>query len=183
MKPVLLIGDSPISMSPYIMSYIEVFEKNGIPYELVYWNKTMEDTSHLPNNYIAYNRAHDNAIAGWKKIFRISGFARFVKKRMRSNDYAYAVVFTIAHAFFFYPFITRKYKGKYVFDIRDHSPLCRLPFVSEIIKKLIDNSAFTVLSSKGFLRWLPCIDAEKIVIAHNTTLTAVNKGLEYRNLK
>ncbi len=166
-------------MSPYIMSYIEVFEKNGIPFELVYWNKTMEETSHLPNNYIPYNRAHDNSTAGWKKIFRIYGFARFVKKRMRSNEYAYAVVFTIAHALFFYPFITSRYKEKYVFDIRDHSPLCGLPFASRIIKRLVDNSAFTVLSSRGFLRWLPYIDDEKIVIAHNTTLAAVNTGFNF----
>lgn len=175
-KKVLLVGDSPISMSPYILSYIEVFEKHNIPYDLIFWNKTMEDVSQLPTEYIPYNYAHDNTMSGWKKIFKIYGFARFAKKHIRENDYAYIVVFTIAHAVFFYPFLGLKYKGRYIFDIRDHSPLCKIGFIRSIIKKLVSDSAFTVLSSRGFLRWLPYIDEKKIVITHNITLTALERN-------
>lgn len=178
MRKVLLLGDSPISMSPYIMSYIEVFERRNIPYELVYWNKTMEDVSKLPDNYIPYNHAHDNMMARWKKLFKIYGFARFAKKRLKQNDYSYVVVFTIAHAVFFYPLLEKEYKGRYVFDIRDHSPMCKVGVIRRILKKLIDNSAFTVLSSRGFLRWLPYVNEDKLVISHNTTIGSINRYLE-----
>lgn len=175
MRKVLLIGDSPISMSPYILSYIEVFEKHNIPYELIFWNKTLEDVSQLPKEYIPYNYAHDNTMPSWKKIFKIYSFARFAKKHIREKDYAYIVVFTIAHAVFFHPFLEHKYKGRYIFDIRDHSPLCKIGFIRCVIKKLISDSAFTVLSSRGFLRWLPCVEEKKIVISHNITISALER--------
>lgn len=180
LKKVLLIGDSPISMSPYILSYIEVFDKHNIPFELVYWNKTLEDVSQLPKEYIPYNLAHDNIIPGWKKFFKIFKFTRFVKQYIKSHNYAYIVTFTIAHSVFLYPLLERKYKGRYVFDIRDYSPLCRLSIINIIIKKLIQHSAFTVLSSRGFLRWLPNIEEKKIVISHNTTISAIESGVNFK---
>lgn len=176
MKKVLLIGDSPISMSPYLMSYIEIFDKNNIQYELLFWNKTMEDPSTLPTQYIPYNKRHDNSVNGFIKIVRIEGFSRFVKQYLKRNDYAYVVVFTIAHALFLYNYLSKHYKDRFVFDIRDYSPLCKLPFCKKIIRRLIDYSAFTVLSSKGFLRWLPCNNDTKIVITHNTLLRAIDSN-------
>lgn len=168
MKKVLLIGDSPVSMSPYIQAYINIFEDNNIPYELVFWNKTLENVANLPETFIPYNKAHDICSSGWKKVLMISGFVQFAKRRMNSNEYAYVVVFTIAHAIFLYSYLAKHFKGRYVFDIRDHSPLCKSSFCNFIVKKLIENSALTVLSSRGFLRWLPATENDKIVIVHNS---------------
>ncbi len=179
MKKVLLIGDSSINMSPYIRTYIEVFENNKVPYDFVYWNKLMDDTSQLPDNFIPYNSAHDIRSVGWKKVLKILGFARFAKRQMRHSKYSSVVVFTIAHAVFLYPYLCRNYKGRYVFDIRDHSPMCNLPLANLILERLIEGSAFTVLSSKGFLQWLPKGNEEKFVISHNTTIQALGANYDY----
>lgn len=52
MKKILLIGDSPVNDSPYIQSYIEVYERNGIAYDLLFWNRHLDSTEELPDNNI-----------------------------------------------------------------------------------------------------------------------------------
>lgn len=178
MKPVLLIGDSPVGDSPYISSYIEILENNNIPYELVYWNRHLDSIKQLPGNYIPYNCYTEIMYPNWKKMIKIWGFARFAKKQMQSKRYAYVVVFTIAHAVFMYSTLKKYYKGKYIFDIRDYSPMCDVEFIKKIITKLIEYSSFTAVSSAGFLRWLPKGAKFRYVIAHNTKKEMIKKYSE-----
>lgn len=181
MKKVLLIGDSPLSDSPYIMSYMEVLEQNNIPYDLLFWNRHLDSTELLPGNYIPYNRFTDNKYPFWKKVIKINGFARFVKKHLATNEYCYVVVFTIANAVFMSSVLRKRYKRRYVFDIRDHSPLCKIGIIQRIIDRLVENSSFSVVSSAGFLHWLPKGDKYRYIVAHNTTMGMIDKYIERNN--
>lgn len=182
MSKVLLIGDSPLQDSPYIQSYIDVFERQGIAYDLLYWNRHMDDVSSNPNNYITYDKYTEITYPFWKKVIKIKGFARFVKKHLSTNEYSYVVVFTIAHAVFMSSVLRKQYKGRYVFDIRDYSPLCKIGLVQRIIDRLVENSSFTVVSSAGFLRWLPKGDKYRYIVAHNTTMGMIDKYIERNNV-
>ena len=59
--------------------------------------------------------------------------------------------------------VLKRYKGRYVFDIRDYSYEHVLPFYL-IEKKVIQNSFFTAISSDGFRAFLPEHD---YILAHN----------------
>lgn len=178
MNKILLIGDSPITDSPYIGSYIEVFNKSGIPYDLLYWNRHMDETSKLPSNYVTFDKFTDNSYPQWKRLWNIYCFTRFVRKYLRKHDYSYVVVFTIAHACFLAYYLRRKYHNRYVFDIRDYSPFCGVKYLKKIIFNLINDSAFTVISSKGFLRWLPQFPESKYIVAHNTNIESILNGFD-----
>lgn len=180
MKKILLVGDSPLSDSPYIRSYIEVFEQNAIPYELLFWNRHLDSTKDLPTNHIPYNRFTDNNFPFWRRLLNIWRFARFVSKRLHENDYACVVVFTIAHAVFMNRSLKKRYKKRYVFDIRDYSPLCKIGLFCRIVNRLVENSAFTVVSSAGFLRWLPYGERFNYLVAHNTTKGMIEKYFDYK---
>lgn len=178
MKKILLIGASSVNDSPYIQSYIEVYERNGIAYDLLFWNRHLDSTEELPDNNIPYNQFTDNKYPYWKKILKIWGFARFASKQMKKEDYAYVVVFTIAQAVFMYPTLKRLYKNRYIFDIRDYSPMCNVGFLHRVINRLIEYSSFTVVSSAGFLRWLPTGDQYRYMVAHNTTKSMLEKYVD-----
>ena len=180
MKKVLLIGDSSIGDSPYIGSYIEVLEKNGVPYDFVFWNRHMDSTENLPGNSIPYNHYTDIKYPYWRKVLKIFEFARFANKRMRQYDYAYVVVFTIAHAVFMYTTLKKYYNGKYIFDIRDYSPMCDVGILYKIIERLIEKSSITVVSSAGFLKWLPNGDNYHYKVAHNTNMGMIEGYYDYR---
>lgn len=175
MKPVLLIGDSSINDSPYIGSYLDIFERNNIPYELVYWNRHLDETTNLPNNFISYNRFTDNKYPSWKRLIKIWGYTRFAKRIMQRNDYSCVIVFTIANAVFLYPTLKKKYKKNYIFDIRDYSPICKVSLLRGVINGLIEHSSFTVVSSEGFLRWLPKGYKCHYIKTHNTSKSIVDK--------
>ncbi len=177
MRKVLIIGDSPLRDSPYIRSYIEAMEQNDIPYDLLFWNRHLDSTEQLPENHIPYNRFTDNKFPFWKRLYNIRQFACYASKWMGRNNYAYVVVFTIAHAIFMSRTLQKNFKNKYIFDIRDYSPLCNVGFFRGIVKRIIDNAAFTVISSAGFLRWLPK-SGTRYVVAHNTTESMVNSYLD-----
>jgi len=173
-QKVLLIGGSPIKDSPYINSYIDIFEKNNIPFDFVYWNKHLDDISNIPNNYIPYNHFTNNRYPWWIKIFEVYGFYRFAKNVLAQNKFSYIVVFTIAHAIYFDVLFMRKYKGSFIFDIRDYSPICEVVFLKKIVNRLVFNSAYTVISSQGFLKWLPKHGNNKFIVSHNTNLHIIN---------
>lgn len=178
-RKVLLIGDSIIADAPYIKSYIDVFEKYQIPYDLVFWNRYLDDMSSLPENYIPYNVYTNNFYPNWKKMLKIYGFYRFVKKILEKREYAYVVIFTIAHAVFFEKYLIKNYCGRYVFDIRDYSPMYAISFLRKRVENLIAKSAFTVVSSKGFLRWLPVVFRDKYRISHNVVSYNIDGYLNY----
>lgn len=85
-QKVLLIGGSTITNSPYIKLYIEVFEKYQISYDLVFWNRSLDDMSYIPENYIPYNVYANNLYPNWMKVLKIYGFYRFVKKVLKKEN-------------------------------------------------------------------------------------------------
>ena len=68
-----------------------------------------------------------------------------------------------------------KKKGRYIFDIRDYSYEHIAPFYS-IEKKVIENSAFTAISSAGFRAFLP---EHEYVIAHNFNRNDIIPGARF----
>ena len=174
MKKVLLVGDSPLCDSPYIRSYMEILEQNNIPYDLLFWNRHLAPTEHLPENNIPYNLYTDNNYPFWKRLYNIWKFARFASRWMSKNEYAYVVVFTIAHAIFMSHTLKKRYSKNYILDVRDYSPLCKIGYFHNILERIIENSAYTIVSSAGFFRWLPNNGAYHYVVAHNTTKSTLD---------
>ena len=180
MKKVLLVGDSPIADSPYINNYIEILKRNSISFDYLFWNRHLDDTDNLPDNFLPYNHYTDIKYPFWKKIIKIRGFANFANRCMREYSYSFVVVFTIAHAVFMYATLKKYYKGRFVFDIRDYSPMCGMLPSRLIITKLIDNAALTVISSEGFLQWLPKCERFTYVVDHNTTKEKVEAAFSFK---
>lgn len=173
---ILLIGGASLNASPYIYSYVDILEKNAIPYDLIFWNREKHELADYPQNYISYNRLCDNSIPRYRRIFSMIHFKKFVKKQMKGKEYSAIIVFTIGTAFVLQN-ILKSYKGHYILDIRDYSPICNYDFFN-VIKKLIYNSSFTCISSHGFFKWLPKLSVNKYVVTHNTRKSLILKSLD-----
>lgn len=174
MKNVLLIGAASLRVSPYINNYINLLKKNKISYDLVCWNRDKEEKHFSMENYYAYNNPVNKKVKQWKKAFYLMKYSRFVIKHLRTHQYEKIVVFTIVNSLFLQSFLRKYYQGRYIVDIRDYSPVCKVSFIKNKLKKLIYFSSNTVISSAGFLKWLPIEGVEKkIVVAHNIAFDKV----------
>ena len=173
MKKLLFILPALPDYEPYVFNYFRIAEENTIGYDVVCWNRKGEKVE-LPDNYFVYQHPTNDAYSKLKKIKEIYGFYRFVRKTIRGKDYQTIFTFTIADSVFFTSFLTHKYKGRYVFDIRDYSPMIKNRFFYMRIKRLIQNSACNVISSEGFKAWLP--DQYRYIVCHNTDVEKIRQS-------
>lgn len=164
MKKLLFILPALPDYEPYVYNYFKMAEENAVSYDVVCWNRKGESVE-FPSHYFIYQKPTNDAFSKVKKIMEIYGFYHFVKKTIRGKGYQSVFTFTIADSVFFAPFLTRKYKGRYVFDIRDYSPMIRSRFFYNKVKSLLRNSACNVISSEGFKAWLPT--EYEYVVCHN----------------
>ncbi len=169
-KKVLLISPASLAEAPYVKPYMDLFKREKIAFDFLFWNRKLEETSQLPSNYIPYNQKTSNGYSCLKKLFMIYGFYKFAKSFLKESEYSTIVIFTIQHAVFFESFLLNKFKGNFILDIRDNSPIGRISFFKRKLVNLIAHAATTVVSSEGFLQWLPDCGKDKYTIAHNVTL-------------
>lgn len=173
MRKVLLIGGASLNVSPYIYSYIEILEKNDIPYDYLYWNR--EDPEYnLPQNFFPYNNKCSKRTLKYKKISGTIGFYNYVKKHLKKNQYEFIIVFTIGVAILTQKLLSA-YNDRIVIDIRDYSPICKIKAINIVLRRVVNKSVFVAISSQGFKTWLPI--SNKYVVSHNTRKNLVVENL------
>ena len=158
MKLALLISGNVLK-APYIQSYLNILDQSNVEYKVITWNRlVIEEQNTIPFNLKSgEGREYFNRLIGYLR------YVHFVKKQLKNENYDKVIVFTIALGIFLLPFLNKRFSNKYIFDIRDRSIVGNV--LKKKVAKLIEDSFFTVISSMGYLSWLP--KSEKFVLSHN----------------
>lgn len=164
-QKILIISGSMVHRTPHVKMYMNIFDRLGVEYDVVVWNRKGDSTDGIYSNYILYNHKTDDQYPFWRKIIDNWRFSKFVLKKVDPNKYSAAIVIDIAAAVFFSGFLIKYFKKRFLFDIRDYSPFCRFSITQKLIKLLINSSYRTIISSAGFKSWLP--KDINYVISHN----------------
>jgi len=159
MKRIGIVLSGNIEISPYYRYYTDVFDKINIEYDIISWDRSSLGTK----SKYSYNYPSPESLNPLKKIIDFYKYSRYVKQVIKSSNYDYLIIFTIANAFFLFPLLLKMYKNRYTFDIRDYSPL--LPWTQRWIEKIILNARQTCISSIGWIDWLP--KNHNYIISHN----------------
>lgn len=170
-KPFLFVLPQEPDFMPYIYNYFKIANDMGVESEVICWNRR-GGTIQLPKNYIVYNHPTKIDYSAFKKLKELFGFYRFVRRRTRGKEYRAVFTFTIADSILLTMWLTRDYKGRFVFDIRDYSPMMAFAPTRWLTGIMLRNSALNVISSPGFFDWLP--KGYKYVICHNINLDQLN---------
>lgn len=163
-----LIIPANIKYSPYVQYYIRVFEKLKVKYKTISWNK-----ANIVEN-VDYSFGFECSDFDRKKI--LIGhylFACYCKKIIKREEFDRLVIFTIAPVFFLGTSFLKKYKKKFVFDIRDDSPFRRK--FGDKLKDICGMANSVVISSENFLQWTP----SESILCHNADEGLIRK---YYNL-
>lgn len=157
-----IIFSNNLNTCPYIDKYLDTFTRLGIDFEVILWNRESIDVNY-PSNYKVYNLPSDIYGAKWKKVKGFYGFRKFVHKQIRESKYDKLIFLTTFTALLCFKMTQSKYSKKYIFDFRDlgfeQNRLYR-----KMVKKIIDHSYFTCMSSPGFA---PVFKLKNYVMAHN----------------
>lgn len=178
MKWIALIVPGDIEMMPYVRYFTDIFDKRSVKYDIFCWDRNNRGISDfVDKNVFVYSRVSYESKVKIQKLVDYYYFLKYLKRDVLYDKYDFIVIHTIALAIFFYPFIEEKYYNKFIFDIRDYSPL--VPYFKRRIKRIIESSYLTTISSEGFKKWLPASD--KYVISHNISSSLLNLTYEGRN--
>lgn len=144
--------------TPFFYRYEKLLNMYSIPFDLILWDREQIEKDER-DNLIKYTCADaTNNHDPWK-IFKFIKFSLFVKKTIRRNKYS-KVLFLGTYACMpalIALFLKRNYKNKYWIDIRDITYELIKPFY--VLEKIaIKYAAFTALSSRGFMSYLPSND-------------------------
>ncbi len=165
---VAIVFASNLWFAPYIQNYTKLLDKWGINYELIYWDRFLEEPN-KPNVFSCI--PSKGKISKYVDYYR---FSQFVKNRIISEKFDKVIMSGPQTALLLRSFLTKTFKGKYILDYRDLS-IEQIPIMKWRYKALLKNSYANVISSPGFADYLP--QGYKFLISHNFDIDLVKKAL------
>lgn len=166
MKDILLVNMFSKNESSYTDYYIEELEKAGVSYESIYFER-YDMNAEAEEGEILFKEYCPTGGSKFKKIGIMLRYAYLVRKLIRERQYKGIMVFTTVPAVMIQDLLTGRYTGKYLFDIRDYTHE-NIKAYKDIEDKLISHSFATIISSRGFLRFLP--ENRKYYVTHNVAM-------------
>lgn len=155
--------------SPYYNIYADYLKSNGVPYDVISWNRDLSEES-TPLSYSVRIKSD-----GWFiKLFSYARYACFVRRVVRKNHYRNLIVFGSQLSVFLIPLLLFSYRRKYIIDFRDLS-IEQYPVIKTLFSCVLRESYCNVVSSSGFIKYLPKAD---YIVAHNLNMDLARKGLD-----
>lgn len=169
MVGIIFVGD--LYVCPYLHRYVGACDESNTSYEVLFWNRCGEKLE-LPKNYYYFDMPSKEDKSVFLKIFDFINYRKWLIKRISSRKYDRLIILSTLSGFFLAD-VLRKYKNRYIFDIRDYSYEHIKPFYMKE-KKIIKNSAYTAISSPGFKNFLP--EHDYYIIHNMQSSEATYKG-------
>lgn len=144
---------------PYLKKYTDLIKA---PYDIVYWNRygEKEDCGAQHHYRLNYTISRTSKI---QKLIGYISFKIFANRLLKKNRYEKIVLLSGNVGVLLKNVLTKKYKNKYLIDIRDYFMENNEKYYNAE-KKVIDHSAIAVISSEGYKEFLP---EHNYILVHN----------------
>lgn len=173
---VLIIGFAKIKYMAYAKFYMEQFCNGENEVHVAYWNRDLkeEDLSNYKDVvFHEFRRKQKDEKSKFSKIFNFLRFKRFAEKVIKKGNYDRIVVMHSIASVLLSKTLSKKYKGKFIFDYRDYT-YEKFSFFKKKIAKLVKDSYATFTSSDGYRQFMPSEYQDKIFTSHNLLEDTVN---------
>ena len=174
---VCFISVTNLFICPYIKKYQQVLSENH-ELDVILWDRhNVEETLEGVNTIYKYEKRMDEQVTKLSKICNFFMYGQYCKKILDKEKYDKIIVLHNVFGVFLGKYLRQKYNKHYIIDIRDYSyENNKMYYFLE--KKVIAHSGMAVISSKGYLSFLP---AGQYVVAHNDSKLSEDTVREIRN--
>ncbi|RFE02324.1 hypothetical protein [Streptococcus parauberis] len=157
-KKICIVTMGNLYLVPYLNTYTS---KTNSPISIIYW-----DRAHLNETYdnSTLYRFEHNFDTKSEKARGYIAYRNFIKKTLLEQNYDVVIFLQTVSALLVNDILIKHYKGKFIVDVRDYT-YENNKLIFNIEKKLFLHSAMNVVSSEGFLNFLP--KNATYEIAHN----------------
>lgn len=107
--------------------------------------------------------------AKWSKLRKAKEYYKFkpyAKKIISQNNYDLIIVWGTYTGHLFKDFLVKKYSNRYILNIRDYF-YEKNKMIYYRMKKMVENSLITTISSDGFLEFLPSSEKYQVIYSFN----------------
>lgn len=156
-KKICFITMNNLYLSPYIKKYLSIID---CEYEIIFWNRHSLKEEKKSNTHSFDYEMLENSNK-MKKLIGYFAFRNFALKTIKKQNYDGIVLLQSITGVVLCNYLINKMKNKYILDIRDYT-LEKNTVFYKIIKKLVENSFNTIISSEGFKNFLPKFDYIKV---------------------
>lgn len=165
---IAILGFTKISYMPYLHFYLEQIDRSRNEVHLLYWKRDGREDSAVPEGVKAQclGLAMEDSIPLMKKLPKLLRYRSFAIKALKQIDPDFIIVLHSTTGITVHDFLTRKYRGRYIFDYRDVT-YEGIGLYRNMVSSLVEGAALTFTSSDGFRKYLPT-DAQ-ILTSHNLT--------------
>lgn len=160
----LIVAFHPRSMTPYAQQYEDIIVKYGYDYDILFWDRFSNGPLEKNGNQFIFHRICTLGGSKLKKIYPFYLFRKTLKEIIKNENYNKIIILNTMPGFLLHDILLSKYSNNYILDIRDYT-YEKYGFYLRIIHKLINNSSFTAISSRGFKKFLG--ESDKLVVNHN----------------
>ena len=165
-KKVCIVSYCNLYLLPYVKFYLETIKKSGYECDLLYWDRDVNNDEKYKYDgckKVLYQKRISSNTRAFKKIIGYIAATAFFKKVLKRNNYDRVVFLQTHAAVLCKSILLKKYKNRFVVDIRDYTlENYKLYRVNE--EKVLKASQFNVISSIGYKNFLPKCN---YVVAHN----------------
>ena len=152
MSKICIIGASNLKHISLVSLYTTYFDKNGIPYDLIYWDRYGIDEETTAQNVFRYRNSRVKGILN--RVTGFISFRRFVLRKLRENQYKTLIIWQTTVGYLLFDQLIIKYKNRYVINVRDYVTENK-PILRQMIKELVANAGMVAISSECFKEFLP----------------------------
>lgn len=160
----LIIAFHPRSMTPYAKQYEDAISKAGYTYDILFWDRFSNATLEKKNNEFIFHRICTLGGNRLKKVYPFYLFRKTLKRIIANGKYDKIIILNTMPGFLLHDILLHQYKNRFILDIRDYT-YEKFSFYLNIVLRLIRNSYFTTISSRGYKLFLG--DNDKIIVNHN----------------
>ena len=167
-----IIAFNNIKYSPYVKTYSDYLDKNNVDYDVIFPDRDgLEENLGNTTYAIKWDKSKN-------KFINFLKFRNAALRILKKNNYDFVFVLTTMPAVLLGGYLSRKYKGRYLVDIRDYTYEGVKPYFW-LEKRAVRNSACNVISSPGFKKFLPEAD---YLLCHNVSpLYREGKGGDFKS--
>lgn len=149
MKIAIILSDN-VYVTPYLTFYINILEKAGIDYIVIYWDKSNSE-SISDNRYFRFTFNNSGKFARAAGYF---AFRQVILNLLKAKKIDFIISLHSQVAALLVDKLVCNYKHRYIYDIRDYSYEKFYAF-RMIQRKLVKHSCLNIISSLGYKSFLP----------------------------
>lgn len=154
--------------TPFIKYYTDTLDQIiGVEYEIVYYNRDRSLNEPKNDKYhpIPWIGRGTNAAPKVEKAINFAFWRVYCKSLLKKKNFDFLIIIMTSAAVLLKQYLINNYSGRFIFDVRDYTQEHIKAFL-DAEKELVEHSSLNVISSPGFLHFLPSSSYE---VCHNLT--------------